>query len=216
MSEVSICNTALSYIRAGGINSLTEGSAQAQQCLLHYSTTRDQVLVAAPWGFAHKLDVLALRTDTLFNWAYLYQYPSDCMHINKLVINFSAVTQPSSGAYRPRLLEELHNPDLDREVPYQVYNVNGQKVIASNYPDLRIDYQVNITDTNLFDINAAEAIARLLASKLAVPLVGGQVGTSYEKAQFDNYMGIVAEAMADNLNERFIASVDSEFVSVRN
>jgi len=214
MSEVSICNVALSYIRAGGINALTESSTQAQQCTLHYPLTRDQALVAAPWGFAHRIKTLALRADTLFNWAYLYEYPSDCMHVNKLILNFATVTQ-GTGAYRPRSIEDIYASDLDREVPYQVYNVNGSKVIAANHPDLRIDYQLNITDTTLFDVDTSEAISRLLASKLAVPLVGGKLGSEYEDKQFKRYSQIVAGAIANNMNERFIEQPDSEFITVR-
>ena len=40
-SEVEICNLALSNIRAGSINSLTEGSLQAQICKLKYPILRD-------------------------------------------------------------------------------------------------------------------------------------------------------------------------------
>lgn len=214
MSEVSICNIALSYIRAGGINSLTETSAQAQQCSLHYVQTRDEVLVAAPWGFAHRIDTLALLTATVFNWAYLYAYPADCMHINKLVLNYSAVSA-GSGAYRPRAIEDIYMPDLGAEIPYQIVNVGGVKAIATNFPDLHIDYQLNITDTTLFDINTREAISRLLASKLAIPLVGGKVGLEYEKAQFTKFTQVVAEAVADNMNERYTTQPDSEFTTAR-
>jgi len=214
MSEVSICNTALSHIRAGGINSLTESSAQAQQCALLYPQTRDQVLVAAPWGFAHKIDTLAVLTATVFNWAYLYQYPSDCMHINKLVLNYSSI-YAGNGAFIQQSIADVYTPDLGAEVPYQIINNAGVKAIASNFPDLHVDYQLNITDTTLFDVNTTEAISQLLASKLAVPLVGGKVGLEYKKDYQTEFNRTVAEAIAENLNERFINQPDSEFTTAR-
>ena len=83
-SEIEICNLALSNIRAGSINSFTEGSLQAQQCNLKYSILRNRVLKES-WGFNHKIRALSVLTTEVFNWVYAYQYPTDCLKINRLV-----------------------------------------------------------------------------------------------------------------------------------
>ena len=81
-SEIEICNLALGNIRAGSINSFTEGSIQAQQCNLKYSIIRDRCLREIVWSFNRKIEALAtLSSVTIFNWAYAYQYPSDCLKI---------------------------------------------------------------------------------------------------------------------------------------
>ena len=95
--EVEICNLGLSNIRGGSINNLDEGSIQAQVCKLKYPVMRDRLLKESPWGFNHKIKALSVLTTEVFNWAYAYQYPTDCLKINRLV-----------GAY-----EELANADAD-------------------------------------------------------------------------------------------------------
>lgn len=210
-SEVEICKIALSHIRGGSINSLTEASLPAQQCSLLYPNARDMVLSAAPWGFNKVVDALALRSDTVFGWAYLYQYPANAIRINKLILNYNAVT---AGAYRTRSIEDLL-PDLNAQIPHKIYNVAGKKVIATNMSDLRIEYGIKITDVNMFDIEVDMAISHLLASWLAVPIVGGELGSEYQKTQYTLYEFMKNEAIADDLNESFIEQPESDFITVR-
>ena len=80
-SDVEICNIALSNIRAGSINSLDENSLQAQQCKLKYALLRDRMLTEVPWTFNRKIRALSVLTTEIFNWAYAYQYPTDCLKI---------------------------------------------------------------------------------------------------------------------------------------
>jgi hypothetical protein len=150
-SEVDICNMALSGIRGGSINSLDEASLQAQQCKLKYPFLRDMLLRDVPWNFAHKEDALALLTDDLFNWVYAYQYPSDCLYINRLILNFEEFGDTGDGVTRSRHIEDIYSPDLGRQVKYEIQNLDGNRVIAANEPTLRISYRKKITDPNLFD-----------------------------------------------------------------
>jgi len=214
-SEVEICRLALSHIRAGSINALSEKSLQAQQCKLLYPNMRDMVLTAAPWGFAKVQAPLALRTDTTFGWAHLYSYPTDCLRINKLRLNFSNVSA-GNGAYRPRLLEDLVTPDLGRDVEHKIYRVGGVKVIAANYPDLHIEYGMRVTEVTSFDIEFSMALSHLLASQLALPLVGGESGAAYMKNELAMYKEILSEAIASSLNETFSITPESEFIAARN
>jgi len=164
-SEVEICNVALSNIRSTGINSLNESSLQAQQCKLKYPIVRDTVLAAANWGFSNKVAPLALLTSTVFNWKYVYQYPSDCLFINKLVLNYETFAQGVSNPY-----DNLapNTPDLNRGVPYKVMNLDGKKVIVSNNPELRIDYRSRVTDTSMFEVTFTQALSWLLAAEVSI------------------------------------------------
>src|SRR5688500_4621637 len=107
-SVVEICNLALTHVRGGSINSLDEASVQAQRCKLFYEIARDQALADATWGFNHALVALAELEDVeVFNWAHAWTYPSDCLHINKLIRNLEAVHDSSSeGRWFPGMRNE--------------------------------------------------------------------------------------------------------------
>lgn len=202
-SEVELCNMALSNIRAGSINSFNEASLQAQQCKLKYPFLRDMLLRDVPWNFAHKVDALALLTDDLFNWAYAYQYPSDCLYINKLILSFE--TFGSAG--------EIYTPDLDRQVKYEIQNVDGNRVIAANEPGLRVSYRMRVIDPNLFDTLFIQTFVQLLTSELAIPIVGAEVGRQFRSDAFQIYKSYLEEATATNGNEGYTEPTDSDFIN---
>lgn len=217
-SAVDICNLALSHIRAASINSLTENSVQAFQCSLKYPELRDQMLENSPWKFNHSVKPLALLADTeVFNWAYVYQYPSDCLYINQLYPNFpiassaNGVSAVSSRFYDPGLPQ----PNLDFKVEYKVYNVDDNIVIASNECELRIDYRKRVVDPNLFSKNAVMALSHLLASELAVPLVGADKGRGLRSDELQIYNTYITAAEENDLNEQYTRVPDSEYITVR-
>ena len=211
-SEVEIYNMALSEIRAGSINSFTESSLQAQQGKLKYSFLRDMLLSNTPWGFAHKVDVLAVLTDDLFNWVYAYQYPSDCLHINRLILNYEEVTS-ETGALRTRHIEDVYAPDLDRQVKYELQNVDGNRVIAANETELRISYRKKITDPNLFSPLFIQAFVQLLAANVAVSIVGAEVGRQLKSDALTLYKSYIEEAAAEANNQNYSEPKDSEFIN---
>lgn len=213
-SEVEICNLALSNIRGGSINSLTESSVQAQNCKLKYPLMRDQLMRDAPWQFAHKIKALALLTDELFNWANVYQYPSDCLQINRLLLNFEEVESGnalSNWYYDPALLA----PNPDRQVKYQIYNTDDNRVIGANETELRIDYRAKITDPNLFDSQFVIMFSYLLSSELAIPIVGGKLGREFRADSLKIYQQYYDAAVASNENEQYIPPAESDFVTIR-
>jgi len=125
-SEITICNLALSHIRVGSINALTEASIQAQQCKLLYPILRDSVLENAPWQFATRIVSLAELTDVeVFNFAYAYQYPSDCLKIKRLILNWETINRDDSQFYGNNL------PILNTQapVPYRVFNDDGNNLL---------------------------------------------------------------------------------------
>lgn len=214
-SEVEICNLALSDIRAGSINSLDESSLQAQQCKLKYPHLRDMLLRDVPWNFAHKTDALALLTDDLFNWVYSYQYPSDCLYINRLVLNYEQFGATGDGVYRNRHIEDIYTPDLDRQIKYEIQNVNNNRVIAANETELRISYRTRVTDPNLFDTLFIQTFVKLLASELAIPVVGAEVGRQFRSDALQLYEAYLLEATASNGNEGYTEPVESDFITIR-
>lgn len=215
-SEVEICNTSLSHIRAGSINSLTEASLAAQTCNLHYSILRDHLLSQAGMGFNLRNEPLALLVGNVFNWIYSYQYPSDCLQIEKLILNFEQYQQDSSGlAVRPRDIEQLYSPDLEAQVKYKRFNVAGNRVIAANEAGLRVEYRARVTDPNLFSTSFTQALGHLLASTIAITIVGAELGRALQADHFKLSQFHMNQAMADGLNEAYTEAPESDFITVR-
>lgn len=215
-SEVEICNIALSNIRAGSINSLTEGSLQAQQCKLKYGILRDRCLREIPWGFNRKIKALAPVTTEIFNWAYAYQYPIDCLKIHRLMGSYEEI---SSGAtdYISQQLDAnvLSLKDTRTQIPYEVFNFDDKKTIGADQPELRINYAAKVTDPNLFSDDFVMALSHLLASEVAVPIVGAEMGRALRNDSLQLYKQYLASALAADQNDQYSSPVESEFITVR-
>lgn len=218
-SAVDICNMALAHIRAGNINSLTENSSQAFYCNLFYETCRDQCLEDAPWGFATRLETLALldsSTYDLFNWAYAYQYPSDCLRIHRLVLNYEQVNTSSSFiTNRVYEIYDYPEPNLKRPVQYEIFDIGGTTVIGANDAELRIKYSTKITDPNKFSSSFKLALSRLLAANIATAIAGEEKGDKLMRAQLSLYQKLINNAIANDMNQRHEPAPDSEFITVR-
>jgi len=216
-SEIEVCNLALSNIRAGSINSFTEGSLQAQLCKLKYPILRDRCLREIPWQFNHKIRALASLTTGVFNWAYAYQYPVDCLKVHRLVGSFEELPAGSSDV-ASRLLDSrvINLKEQKRQIPYDVFNFDDNKVIGSDQPELRIDFAAKVTDPNLFSDDFIMALSYLLASELAVPIVGAELGRALRKDSLTLYKTYLASAIAMDMNDQYSPPQESEFVTIRN
>jgi hypothetical protein len=216
-SEVEICNLALSNIRAGSINSLNEGSLQAQLCKLKYPILRDRCLREIPWQFNHKIRALATVTTDIFNWAYAYSYPVDCLKIRRLVGSYEELPAGSANV-ASRLLDSRVIPlkDLRRQIPYEVFNFDDSKIIGSDQPDLRIDFAAKVTDPNLFSDDFVMALSHLVSSELAIPIVGAELGRALRNDSVQLYKQYLASAIASDQNDQYHTPAESDFVTIRN
>jgi hypothetical protein len=214
-SEVEICNLALSDIRGGSINSLTEGSLQAQTCKLKYPILRDRLLTEG-WGFNRKIRALSVLTTEIFNWAYAYQYPTDCLKIHRLVGAHEELLNADAGVVS-RLLDSQLLPlkDLRPQVPYEVFNFDNNKTIGANESELRIDYAVKVTDPNLFTDDFVMALAMLLSAHLAIPIVGAETGRQFRNDNLQLYKEYLNAALANDLNDQYNEPPLSEFETIR-
>ena len=216
-SVVEICNLALSNIRAGSINSLTEGSLQAQQCSLKYTILRDRCLREISWQFNHKIRALSLVTTEVYNWAYAYSYPQDCLKIKRLIASYEGIRSGQSGAIT-RCGDDMVNTLSSRrvQVPYEVFNFNDNKIIATNEPDLYIDFSAKVTDPNLFSDDFILALSHLLASEIAIPIVGAELGRALRNDSIQLYRQYLASAIATDMNDQYFMQAESDFINVRN
>ena len=215
-SEVEICNIALSNIRAGSINSLDENSLQAQQCKLKYPFLRDRCLTELAWGFNRKIRALSVLTTEIFNWAYAYQYPTDCLKIHRLVGAHEELLNADADVVS-RLLDSQLLPlrDLRTQTPYEVFNFDNNKTIGANEAELRIDYSAKITDPNLFSVDFIMALSHLLSSELAIPIIGAEVGRQLRSDSLQLYKQYLDAAMANDLNDGYDEPALSEYETIR-
>jgi hypothetical protein len=196
-SIVEICNLALASIRSSSINSLTEGSLQAQQCKLHYDIARQFVLTDTPWNFAKKTAALQLRDIEPLEWTYAYQYPSDCARLLNVHADFgyNAPDTVNRALYDDVLVEPETN------VPYEVMNGPDGKLVVTDQVDAYAIYTKNVTNPTMFDAQFTVALYQYLASMIAVPIMGGDIGRAMREDNLQLYRLTMSSTVSNMMNE---------------
>lgn len=155
ITDVQICNIALSHLQAGSIETLDDNTANAKACLTHFDAMRDQVLADYPWQFATFIEVPELIVDeVLIGWSYLYKKPLKCMAIRKLF------TDASTNDPEPIDFEECLSPQT--LVP----------AIAVNFPDPYLKYTRQVIDPKIWSVKFGEVLALRLAATIGMRLTG--------------------------------------------
>lgn len=175
MTETDICNMALSEFGKGSIASMEEGVENARACKLFYEPTRREILREFPWGFAHRIERLAVVDRDVPGWAYAYAYPDKCLKVNKI-----AAQVPHDGHYEP----------------FDIINIGtGTKVVATDLENAYADFIWDVQDPALFDDVFVQAFAHLLASKMAMRLTGNPQVSQQEYQLYK--LGIQSAQMRD-------------------
>lgn len=162
MSEVSICNVALSLLAVNPVISLEDDSQQASLCKALYPVLRNAVQEDADWTFAIKRKSLAPTTDTP-DWKYTYSFlvPSDCL----------------------RLIEVTDQPEFQTNATYRLeWRKEGNRIVC-DAENIYIRYVSFVEDTSLFTPMFEQALSQRLAAEMAIPLVES-------KALYELYMGM--------------------------
>lgn len=180
--KVKICNMALSNIGdRDAIESLTEGTPQANECLLWYDESRLEALEAHEWNFARQRLTLATSSDDAPSgvWTYRYQYPSNAVIVRKL--------QNPSG----------ETADM---VPYRIElnDAATAKTILTDLKDAVAVYTADIETTTLFTPYFVKMLAASLASNIAFALTGK---LSIAKSMTELFTTLSLAAPAFNANE---------------
>ncbi|HDR9078187.1 TPA: hypothetical protein QDA98_000737 [Burkholderia vietnamiensis] len=197
VSQVQICNLALSSIGTRStIASLDEGSAEANQCALHYDAALDATLRGAHWNFARKQMDLALLADATQGqtvpqpWTYMYALPANCVLARFVLPQTTALGMPVPVAQQ-------------RPVPFIIgstEDANGNDITAllTNEPFAQLVYTGRITNPAIFDPSFVDAFVPVLGSKLAIPLTGEQ---GKRRDQLTIAQALLISAQVSNGNE---------------
>jgi hypothetical protein len=145
--ETSICNLALAKLGIDPIMALTDASKPAQYCKRFYGGARDEVLSAHRWNFAMGRATLnRLATAPAFEWAFAYQLPDDCLRVIQL--NGYDTTERKGE-----------------------FSIEGREMLT-DADAAQVRYIRRVTDAAQWPPTFVEALATMLASKLAAPLTG--------------------------------------------
>lgn len=150
---ITIINNALNYLGQQSILSVDEQNDRARKCKQFYDVARRELLRKQDWGFAQEeIRLNKLPTENYLERKFVYAYPTDALFIKKI--------------YSEECIR------LRRNFEYRVAVLDGQKVICTNEKDPKAIITKDVQDTTLFDATFKEALAYLLATKVAMALTG--------------------------------------------
>ena len=189
-SKIDICNLALAHLGdEATVSSIAppEGSAQAEHCARFYPVARDALLEAHAWTFATTRAPLALLADTPpAGWLYAYARPNESM----------------------RLLAVLDSSSVDdtdtREFPLEISATTGARIILTNTANAVACYTFRQDDPATYPPMFVDALAGLLASYLAGPVVKGSAGVALAKTWATGFAAQIAMAKAADANQRHV------------
>ena len=151
MTEVQICNLALTRIGKDTITSLSENSKAARMCNVHYEPTRDALLEESLWNFAIKrADLSQDVTTPNHEFANRYLLPTD----------FLRIVRTENEA-----LEYFHE-----------YRIEGDYLLTDD-GEVAIEYVAKITDPAKFPPQFADLLAQRLAAEICMVLTDNASAT---------------------------------------
>lgn len=181
-SAVEICNLALTNANAeGSIEALDPTLGEEERvCSLWYEPLRRQLITRHPWSFATKqlalTDTGGTPVDT--RWAYMYQYPSDCYYMQR-IINVA---------------------DPDTPIDFVVIrDETNKKVILTNQDEALGEYTIDVTDPAEFDPQFVLVLSWWIAAHIAKPLTGSDDARDHAVRMFSNLMPV---QQAKDANEK--------------
>ena len=141
VSEVGICNLALTKNGEDSITALTDNTKAGRLCNLHYAPSRDMVLRDHLWNFSIKRIALAVSTITpAYEYAYQHALPTD-------------------------FIRAIDN-DLIKNAEWKIEG----EFLLSNDDTVILKYVYKVTDTEIYDPLFVEALSARIAAELAIPL----------------------------------------------
>jgi hypothetical protein len=196
-STTMICNMALAELPFARISSINDATAQANECLLQYSSCWAELLEMSDWGFARTRLALTLLEDNdrEGEWLYAYSLPSDMATVVRLL-------PPSTGS--PSVIVELMIgqtlawPAYAHDSPGVPYDYAGA-TLYSNVADAVLEYVAAEPGFNSVSALFVRALALLLAMNIAVPLTKDR---AVKQALMQEFEMAKDRAIATNANRR--------------
>lgn len=209
-SVVDICNLALSYLgdeaTVTAIDPIPDGSAQAALCARFYPISRNSLLEMHSWGFATvRFSMSELSSASVPpQWQHAYAIPSDAINL-LAVIDSAAGSDYSVAIPTPFIPPGTINANIGNFTPQPFVAetlLDGTQVIFTNQENAMLLYTRLVTDATKFTPLFTEALAWLLASKLAGPILKGATGRDEAKRCVSEFRAVFGRATASDANQR--------------
>ncbi len=181
-SNVAIANLALTKLGDLRILNLTDNTKPAREVNAVFDMTRDYLQRRFSWRFCIKRANLAADTTVpLWDWAYQYPLPTDCMRILQV------------GQWYP-------TPDLSDLISTggQEYVVEGKYILSNQAGPLKLRYLSRVTDPVQFDAAFDMAFSAYLAYILAEPLTAS---AEQKQMAYNDYRNSIKDAVIANAIE---------------
>lgn len=198
--KTSVSNMALGHL---GVteeiqNVNTENSEAAIVCRRFFTPALELFQREFSWPFSNVIQALGLvEENPNSEWAYSYQYPSDCKMFH-------------------RILSGTRNDSRQSRVPYRIARGASGSVIFTDKAEAYGDWSVVETDLNRYPSDAIMAISFLLAHLISPKMTSGDPFKLGARA-FALYNQAKVTAQANALNEQQDDEpTQSEFVEGRN
>lgn len=156
------------------------------------------------WTFTTRRTQPALVSFPYSQWKYAYAAPNDMMDViavmspdstddfsNPIVVEnqILGTTAMGMGTYVPQ--------------PYSLESLDdGTQVILTNQEEALVRYTVRVTDSTKYPALFVDALAWLLASHLAGPLVKGDVGAKLAQMAYRSFQLALSRATAGDSNNQ--------------
>ena len=181
-SNVAIANLALTKLGDLRILNLTDNTKPAREVNAVFDMTRDYLQRRFSWRFCIKRANLAADTTVpLWDWAYQYPLPTDCMRILQV------------GQWYP-------TPDLSDLISTggQEYVLEGKYILSNQAGPLKLRYLSRVTDPVQFDTAFDMAFSAYLAYLVAEPLTAS---AEQKQMAYNDYRNAVKDAVIANAIE---------------
>jgi hypothetical protein len=196
ISNEDISNRAIEALgMVGKIESLGEGSVQANSVLRVFQVVRQNLTREAQWNFAKgQITMTLLQMSPLVNptsvssssavfwsfmpWAYEYAYPSDCLRFQKIIppVIPGAAPIPLTTAGNVTYVPTIRTPFIpwaeltDNTLETSSSTTYTSKVICCNINPVQGQYIRDVSDPTQFDLGFELAFVMRLAQRLALIL----------------------------------------------
>lgn len=175
-AAVDICNKALAYLgdraTVTSIDPPEGGSPQSDHCARFYPIALGQILRAYTWTFATVRKAVAKLADAPLGFRNAYALPSDCAQ-----------------------LHSAHDEGGRRIRSCRIMRIDKDMAICSDTPVAWIEYTTTEVDAQGFPSDFADALAHLLASKLAGAMITGSSGAQMAEEHLKIYLTLLKDCM---------------------
>lgn len=169
-AEVDIANLALGRIgHTEALSALTDQNKAGRNAARLYPMVRDRALQISQPPWAQQIVPLSASTATIPGWAYVYDYPSDCLHLCSVCDAAGARYWSQPVSWRDR--QQVKLPAQ----PYELFDSGADSTVIGT--DVEGAYGVmtmRVTKTTRYPPMFTSGLAWLLAAELGAVLAADQ------------------------------------------